>query len=139
MVDPPRHNELRRVISPAFTPRRVALLEESIRHTARDLVAALPVDVIAQVAEVRPLVVIARLLGTVGEDIDEMARWSDEIAKLGLQLSPEERAASIAAFEGMNEFTSAQLAGKRASPRRTSSRLSSRRASAGSRSRRRTS
>jgi cytochrome P450 len=120
MVDPPRHNELRKVISPAFTPRRVAQLEDSIRETARRLVRALPtgetVDFIATVAEVLPLVVIARLLGTVGEDIRQMARWSDEMAKLGVQLSDEERRASIAVFAQMNDFMRKQFAIKRSQP-----------------------
>ncbi len=120
MVDPPRHNELRRIISPAFTPRRVNQLEESIRATARELVHALPaeetVDFIAVAAEVLPLVVIARLLGTVGEDIRDMARWSDEMAKLGVQLSDEERRASIAVFDQMNNFMRGQFVIKRSQP-----------------------
>jgi cytochrome P450 len=119
-VDPPRHNELRRVISPAFTPKRVARLEDSVRSTARELVAALPagraVDYICVVAEVLPLVVIARLLGVTGDNIDDMARWSDELMKIGQQLTDVERAASVEVFSQMNDFMRAQFAHKREQP-----------------------
>jgi cytochrome P450 len=120
MLDPPRQAELRQVIAPAFIPRRVASLGDSIRATARDLVAALPVDepvdLASTAAKVLPLVVIARLLGLEGVDIDQMVRWIEEMEKLGLTLTPEERAESIAVFSGLNEYMSGQLEAKRICP-----------------------
>jgi cytochrome P450 len=119
-VDPPRHNELRRVISPAFTPKRVSQLEDRVRETARELVAALPaeqsIDYIGLVAEVLPLVVIARLLGLKGDNINDMARWSDELMKLGQELTKAEREASIEVFAQMNQFMTEQFAIKRSQP-----------------------
>ena len=119
-TDPPRHNELRRLISPAFAPRRVAQMEDRVRAIARELVRALPagesIDFMAMVAKVMPLVVVARLLGVTNENITDMARWSDELMTLGQDVTDEERQASVAAFDEMNQFMRAQFAEKRAKP-----------------------
>jgi cytochrome P450 len=119
-VDPPRHNELRRVISPAFLPRRIAALEDFVRGTCAEIVAGLPaerpVDFIGVAAEILPLVVISRLLGLSGADLSEMARWSDELMKLGRQLSQAERDTSVAVFAQMNAYMTQQFAIKRARP-----------------------
>ena len=119
-LDPPRQTELRQVIAPAFIPRRIANLEDSVRATARDLVAALPVgepvDFGYTVARVLPLVVVARLLGLEGVDVDQVARWIEEMEKLGRTLTPEERAESITEFAGLNDYMAAQLEGKRINP-----------------------
>jgi cytochrome P450 len=119
-TDPPRHNELRRLISPAFTPKSVAMLEDGIRRSARDMVAALPVgksvEYIGTVAAILPLVVIARLLGVGPHSVEELGRWNSELMKVGLDLSDAERAASVAAFQQMNDFIRAQFERKRAEP-----------------------
>src|SRR5262249_38324592 len=53
---------------------------------------------------------------TTGDNIDDMARWSDELMKIGQQLSEAERQASVEVFSQMNEFMRAQFAQKRAQP-----------------------
>ena len=117
-LDHPRHSEIRRVIAPAFSPKVIDAMEDSIRA---DCVALLdqiqpgtPVDWIALVAEKLPLIVIARLLGLPGDNIDELARWSDEIMKFGQVMSDEERAQSIATFSAMNDYLIEQLEIRRA-------------------------
>jgi cytochrome P450 len=119
-TDPPRHNELRRLISPAFTPRRVAQLEDDVRQTARALVGRLPareqVDFISMAAEILPLVVISKLLGITSDDVSGMARWSDELLKLGQDMTEAERQESVRVFTQMNGFMKAQFAEKRARP-----------------------
>ena len=117
-LDHPRHSEIRRVIAPAFSPKVIDAMEDSIRA---DCVALLdpiepgsPVDWIALVAEKLPLIVIARLLGLPGDNIDELARWSDEIMKFGQVMSDEERAQSIATFSAMNDYLIEQLEVRRA-------------------------
>jgi cytochrome P450 len=119
-TDPPRHNELRRLISPAFTPKRVADLEASVRNTCRKLVAALPagksVEYISEVAALVPLITVADLLGVVDYDVREMAEWNAELMKCGIDLPEEERRESVLAFWKMNDFIRAQFAAKRAHP-----------------------
>ena len=66
-TDPPDHTELRRLVSRAFTPRRVADLEPEIRALARrssaDSSRTATGDLVADYAARLPMDVIARMLG----------------------------------------------------------------------------
>lgn len=119
-LDHPRHSELRRVIGPAFAPAVIDAMEEGIRQDCRRLLDQIepgtPVDWIAAVGETLPLIVVGRLLGLPGDNIEQLARWSDEIMKLGQVLSEEERAESIKTFSAMNDYIVAQFDEKRANP-----------------------
>ena len=80
-MDPPRHTELRSLVSRAFTPRRVADLEPSIRELADELVdgfgTGTRVDIIEDFAAKLPMAVISVMLGVPREDQDELREWSD--------------------------------------------------------------
>jgi cytochrome P450 len=119
-LDHPRHSEIRRVIGPAFAPAVIDAMEDSIRADCRRLLDAIEpgstVDWIAAVAEKLPLIVIARLLGLPGDNIEELARWSDEIMKFGQVMSDEERAESVKTFSAMNDYIVSQFDEKRANP-----------------------
>ena len=119
-LDPPRHSEIRRVIAPAIAPPVIDAMEDDLRGYCRDLIGAIEPDAdiewIAQVAEILPLLAIAQLLGLPDDKIEDMARWSDELIKLGEVLSEEERAASIDVFSGMNDYIIAQFDAKRKNP-----------------------
>ena len=78
--DPPRHSVLRRLVSKAFTARRIAQLEPWIRHNAEELLEAMgdgETEVMDALAVPLPVRVIARLLGIPGEDYVAFKRWSD--------------------------------------------------------------
>jgi len=70
-IDPPRHTSMRKVILRAFTPSRVAAMEDSVRALARELVDELvarletagEVDLARDYAAVLPSTVMGRLLG----------------------------------------------------------------------------
>ncbi|MFJ6212116.1 cytochrome P450 [Streptomyces sp. NPDC092296] len=66
-LDDPRHAQLRRVVSRAFTPRLIARVEDDIRTTARrivdEVVARRPVDFVAAVAAQLPYQVICTMMG----------------------------------------------------------------------------
>ena len=66
-LDPPDHTYLRRLVSKAFTPRRVALLEESIRSLCTELLATGAdhdrFDLVTDYGGIIPGEVIATLLG----------------------------------------------------------------------------
>jgi cytochrome P450 len=119
-ADPPRHNELRRLISPAFTPRRVAQMEDEVREFCRALVASIPVDerldYISTVATILPLAVISKLLGLRNSTIDDLERWSFELMKVGQKFTEAERQLSVEVFSHMNEFMLAQFDLKRQQP-----------------------
>lgn len=80
-LDPPEHFRHRKLVSPAFTPRRINDLEPMIRALAGELLDGIepgvPVDFVPTVAEPLPLLVIAEMLGIPGADRDRFKVWSD--------------------------------------------------------------
>ena len=88
-LDPPDHTRLRRLVSSAFTVRRI----ERLRERARVLVAELlddiaadtppgePVDLLARFAFPLPFVVISELLGMPDGDRDQLRAWSHEMTR----------------------------------------------------------
>ena len=82
-TDPPRHDALRKLVSRAFTPRRVAALEIDIRAMCTqwlDPVAeAGEGEIVADLAGKLPMAVIARLLGTPAEEDARLKELSDRL------------------------------------------------------------
>ena len=82
-TDPPDHTRLRRIVSRAFTPRRVADLEPAIRALSTQYLDRLDdrdeVDLIGDYAALLPMDVIAKLLGVPDADHDELRTWSDAL------------------------------------------------------------
>jgi cytochrome P450 len=82
-TDPPDHTELRRLVSRAFTPRRVADLEPEIRTLAKtflaDLVGAGEGDLVADYAARLPMDVIARMLGVPEPDEEQLRVWTNAL------------------------------------------------------------
>ena len=80
-LDPPDHQRQRKLVSPAFTPRRISALEQRVREIACSLLDAIdpnePVDFAPAIAEPLPLLVIAEMLGVPAEDRDRFKTWSD--------------------------------------------------------------
>jgi cytochrome P450 len=81
--DPPRHTMLRRLVTRAFTPNRVAMAEPWIRELVHELLDACDpdrVDIVEQFADPLPVLVIARLLGIPPERHREFKQWSNDRA-----------------------------------------------------------
>ncbi|GHO63704.1 putative cytochrome P450 YjiB [Ktedonobacter sp. SOSP1-52] len=78
-TDPPRHRQLRNLISLAFTPRMVAQLEPRIRDITQALIDQMPNegDIVRDLAVPLPITVIAELLGIPAEKRADFKRWSD--------------------------------------------------------------
>ncbi|HEV3354316.1 MAG TPA: cytochrome P450 [Acidimicrobiales bacterium] len=80
-LDPPDHQRHRKLVSPAFTPRRISALEERVRELACELLDPIAkgdtVDFAPAVAEPLPMLVIAEMLGVPVEDRDKFKVWSD--------------------------------------------------------------
>jgi len=80
-MDPPRHTRMRSLVSKAFTPRRVAEMEGSIRAIAVEhLDAALeggPFDFVADFAGRMPMDVISEMIGVPRADRAELRRLAD--------------------------------------------------------------
>jgi cytochrome P450 len=82
-MDPPRHRQMRNLVSQAFTPRMVAQLEPRIAAITNELLdrvaAAGEMDVMHDLASPLPVIVIAELLGIPAELREDFKHWSDAI------------------------------------------------------------
>jgi cytochrome P450 len=82
-TDPPEQTRLRRLVSRAFTPRRVAQLEQPIRALSTTYLDALGdravIDLIGDYAALLPMDVIAKLLGVPDGDQQQLRKWSDAL------------------------------------------------------------
>lgn len=86
--DPPEHRRLRSLVNKAFTPRMVAQMEPRIREILRHLLDAAidrgSFDLVRDVAEPLPVIVIAEMLGVDSEHRAAFKKWSDDtIGALG--------------------------------------------------------
>jgi cytochrome P450 family 130 len=99
-LDAPRHGELRRLVSRAFTPGRVAALENSIRELVDELldpfISAGGGDLIAEVAGPLASTVVGRLIGIPSEQLASFRHLTDQLLLAG-QLGGTERLQTIAA------------------------------------------
>jgi cytochrome P450 len=82
-TDPPAHTGLRRLVSRAFTPRRIAALEPSIRALSQQYLDALDgrheADLIGDYAALLPMDVISKMLGVPRADQQQLRHWSDAL------------------------------------------------------------
>ena len=85
--DPPVHTRLRRVVARDFTPRRIRDLEPRIREIANGLLDKVErngaLEVMADVANALPVMVIAEMLGVPAEQYAMFKAWSDRIISGG--------------------------------------------------------
>ncbi|MZE80476.1 cytochrome P450 family protein [Streptomyces xinghaiensis] len=79
-IDPPDHTRLRRLVSKAFTPRRVAAFEPRVRELTDRLIdgfaARGEADLIHEFAFPLPIYAICDLLGVPREDQDDFRDWA---------------------------------------------------------------
>ena len=110
-VEPPDHTRLRRLVSAAFTARRVEALRPGIDQLAGELVDDLldagsdgsAVDLKGVVAEPLPVAVIAELLGVPAADHHLLRPWSADICGM-YELEPS-RATQDTAVRAAVEFS----------------------------------
>jgi cytochrome P450 len=119
MSDPPRHTQLRHLVSKAFTPRRIAGLETHIHTIVDDLLDQSPEtgpwDFVSGFAGPLPAIVIADMLGVRREDRDQFRTWSTTL----IQSNPTrgEFGPGLDAAGALYEYFTAFLAERRAHPR----------------------
>lgn len=81
-TDPPLHTQIRGLITRAFTPRRIAELEPTIRSLADELLRGFErhgrADVVERLAWPLPLRAIGRMLGLPDGDLERLHRWSTD-------------------------------------------------------------
>jgi len=118
-ADPPHHDVLRKLVSRAFTPRRIADMEAKVRTMCDDwldpLVEARGGEVVADLAGLLPMAVIGALLGAPPEDNARLKALSDRLLHRedGSVARPED--AAVAGAELWMYF-SELVAARRAAP-----------------------
>ncbi|UVI32772.1 cytochrome P450 [Paenibacillus spongiae] len=82
-LDPPKHRQLRKLVSQAFTPRVIESLApkiESIAHELCDLAeAGGRMDALHDFASPLPIIIIAEMLGIPAEDRERFKLWSEAL------------------------------------------------------------
>src|SRR5262245_23592088 len=82
-MDPPRQQKLRRLVSKAFTPRRVAELEPTVRMLTRKYLEPVlergTCDFIQDFAAKLPMDVISTMMGVQESDQDMLREWADTL------------------------------------------------------------
>jgi len=80
-MDPPRHTELRALVSRAFTPRRMAELEDRVRAVTRDRIDAFApaggCDVVHDLAAPVPSTIMSALIGVPPEHTEQFRAWTE--------------------------------------------------------------
>jgi cytochrome P450 len=118
-TDPPQHTRLRRLVSKAFTARRV----EGLRPRVQEITDALldritprgSADLVADFGLPLPITVIGELLGVPETDRDRFREWTDEM--LDRPFDPGSDLALVtAARERMHGYLADLVAAKRARP-----------------------
>lgn len=90
VLDDPRHQRLRSIVSRAFTPKVVARIETSVRERAHRLVTSLienhpdgQADLVTELAGPLPLQVICDMMGIPEEDHQRIFHWTNVILGFG--------------------------------------------------------
>jgi cytochrome P450 len=119
--DPPVHTRLRRLVSRAFIPRRIRDLEPKIHEFTTSLLdraaARGGLDVMADLANPLPVMVISHMLGVPPEHYPMFKRWSDTVVESdnvppGTPLPREVRDA----FTALRQYFIAEIEKRRRNP-----------------------
>ncbi len=117
LVDPPDHTRLRKLVTRAFTARRINELRPRVEQIAADLLDAVAargpdesVDLIDAFAVPLPVMVICELIGVPESDRDQFTGWSNDM------IDNSDAAATNDAMESMGRYMGSLLAAKAAAP-----------------------
>jgi cytochrome P450 len=123
LLDPPEHTRLRGLISKAFVPRAIEAMRPRIATLVSELLEPLSskptFDVIADLAQPLPTIVIGDMLGMRREDWPKLKGWSDALAAFmgASQMSQDVVGAALRAVVEMEANIRDVVADHRAHPR----------------------
>lgn len=106
MMDPPRHERMRKLVNRAFTPRRIAGWEPVAHRVIcgflDELRGAGSFDVVGDVSGPFPVEVISEILGVPAADRQQLRRWADGLLEreVGNPFPPASAMKAGAAFFG---------------------------------------
>lgn len=107
-IDPPRHDSIRRLVTKAFTPRRISAMEARIAAIAAELLDELApagrADLIESFAWPLPLRVMGELLGIPREDLHQVHEWGLDWLMLQQDGPVEERVRHARGFVELQRY-----------------------------------
>jgi cytochrome P450 len=120
--DPPSHTRFRKLVSRAFTPKRVASWQPAIERLAGELIdefaPAGRVELVNQFAIPLPVRVIADALGVPRERQADFRRWTDDAtSSIGADASDERRLQAARGLLEFQEYFASELDDRRRAPR----------------------
>lgn len=120
-ADPPAHTRLRRLVSKAFTPKRVQELEPRIRALTNDLLDRAAqtgeFEAMAELANPLPMIVIAEMLGVSPADHERFKRWSNDlVGSFGRDITAGPSPEGIAAKDALRGYLAEAIEARRAAP-----------------------
>lgn len=117
-TDPPRHRQMRQLLSTAFTPNRVAALEPAVREIVGGVFDEIEPgsthEFAEEIAAPLPTRMIAELLGAPAEDWEQFRAWSDAAvgsADDDIELDP------LVSMAQLHQYFTKLIAEHRAEPR----------------------
>jgi pimeloyl-[acyl-carrier protein] synthase len=120
-MDPPDHTRVRKLVNKAFTRNRIAALrghiEAIVGELADEAQAKGTFDLIHDVAEPLPAIVIAELLGVPVEDHRQFRQWSSAMINGFASPSAEARATGAEAARQIFDYLADIIAARRRAPR----------------------
>ena len=118
--DPPIHTRLRKLVSNAFTPRRVRELEPRIRAIAAGLVDRIVAkgtfEAMADLANPLPVIVIAELLGVSSDHHEHFKRWSNALISASPDAMGDIPPEANAARDALRAYFAEEIEKRRVSP-----------------------
>ncbi|OHV27587.1 MULTISPECIES: cytochrome P450 [Pseudofrankia] len=122
MMDDPRHQALKDMITPSLTGDTALLREDELRGHAAELLGV-PLargrgDLVAELAEPLALRAVAGLFGAPAQDLDQLSAWVHAVVGLADRRTGLTDAASLATVQAMGGYFKDLLAAKRRSPGR---------------------
>ena len=120
--DPPAHTRFRRLVSRAFTPRRVASWTAEIDRLCDELIGRFAgrgsVELVSEFAVPLPIGVIADALGVPRDMQPTFRRWTDDSTDLiGADVTDERRLAAARGLVEFQHYFAAELDDRRRHPR----------------------
>jgi len=101
-MDPPDHTRVRKLVTKAFTARRIELMRPRVQEIAAELIAKLndgdEVDLLEAFAFPLPITVICELLGIPIDNRDEFREWTNTLLSFGTPERIAEASGKMAQF-----------------------------------------
>ncbi|GGS75242.1 cytochrome P450 [Planobispora rosea] len=120
-LDPPDHTRLRRLVSAAFTARRIGRLSERISELVDELLDRAaerdaPFDIVEDLAYPLPMTVICEMLGVPAADHEQVRDWSSRLTRLIDGFGAPPTGESVSGLLALNVYLNELIASRQADP-----------------------